>query len=76
MQYASPVEIFCRATAWLLLGATSANAISYVPEGMGRLFFGALAVYTFIGVPYGTDGELYVKSFLCTVIMFVLMAFS
>lgn len=76
MQYASPVEIFCRATAWLLLGVTSAHAISYVPEGIARGLFGMLAVYTLVGVPYGTDRELYIKSFLSTVIMFVLIVFS
>lgn len=76
MQYASPLEIFCRVTALLLLCVTSAHAISYVPEGIARGLFGVLAAYTFIGVPYGTHKGLYIKSFLSIVIMFTLIVFS
>ena len=66
------LECFCRGTAWLLLAVTSAHAISYVPEGLTRIFLGWLAVCVVIGVPYGTYKELYIKLFLSTAILLAL----
>lgn len=76
MQYAHPVVIMGRIMALLLLFVTSAHAISYVPEGIARVLLGWMVICTIIVVPYGTHKELYIKSFLSTVVMFTLIAFS
>ena len=70
------MEIFFRVMALALLVISAANALSYMPEGFLRYFFGLLVICTVLGVPHGTHRELYIKSFLFVVIMFVLKALS